>query len=123
MAPELIEGNKYGSKVDVWSLGIMVIEMLEFEPPYMDLPTAKALFLIITQGLPPLKQPEKYSPQLRNFLDRCLSRDQDNRADSIDLLQVIFLFIFLNCFNINLSPKLAPVLSESVFRKGIYCIY
>ena len=30
--------------------GIMLREMLEGEPPYMDLPSAKALFLIITKG-------------------------------------------------------------------------
>ena len=94
MAPELIEGNNYGPKVDIWSLGIMVIEMLEFEPPYMDLPSAKALFLIITQGLPPLKNADRYSVELKNFLDKCLAKDQEKRLDAIDLLQVLFIFYF-----------------------------
>jgi len=68
MAPELIEGHDYGAKVDIWSLGIMVREMLEGEPPYLELPSAKALFLIITRGLPELKNPGKFSNHLKDFL-------------------------------------------------------
>lgn len=34
MAPELIDGYPYGHEVDVWSLGIMIMEMAQGLPPY-----------------------------------------------------------------------------------------
>jgi serine/threonine protein kinase len=35
MAPEIILKNSYGSEIDVWSLGIMTIEMIDGEPPHL----------------------------------------------------------------------------------------
>eukprot|EP01105_Mastigella_eilhardi_P025222 TRINITY_DN679_c0_g1_i5.p1 TRINITY_DN679_c0_g1~~TRINITY_DN679_c0_g1_i5.p1 ORF type:complete len:701 (+),score=145.19 TRINITY_DN679_c0_g1_i5:49-2103(+) len=91
MAPEVIGGQSYGTKVDVWSLGIMMMELLEGQPPYMEIPPLKALLMITTQGIPPLKTPDAFSTDIRGFLARCLEVTANARADTVELLQHRFL--------------------------------
>jgi len=91
MAPELIRGHDYGTKVDIWSLGIMVMEMAEGEPPYMEFPPLRALFLITTKGIPALKEPENWSSEFKDFVSQCLIKDPNLRPSAEALLQHSFL--------------------------------
>jgi len=86
MAPEVIRGQNYDTKFDIWSLGIMVMEMLEGEPPYMEFPPLRALFLITTKGVPPLKNPQGHSSELQSFLNLCLEKSPEARGSADQLL-------------------------------------
>ncbi|VDK21437.1 unnamed protein product [Taenia asiatica] len=91
MAPEVVNKSvKYGPKIDIWSLGIMIIEMLDGEPPYLNEPPLKAIYLIQTRERPEPKSTE-VGPMLRDFLDRCLQVDPEQRATAAELLKHPFL--------------------------------
>ena len=90
MAPEVISRLPYGPEVDIWSLGIMVIEMVDGEPPFFNEPPLQAMRRIRDMPPPKLKN-TKVSPQLQGFLYKMLVRDPAQRTSAVELLHHPFL--------------------------------
>ena len=90
MAPELIKAEQYDSSVDIWSLGITLIEMAEGEPPFMSLPVLKALLTITTRPPSTLKD-KSWSPAMKDFLAQCLAASPKKRASAEKLLMHPFI--------------------------------
>ncbi|KAL7719639.1 non-specific serine/threonine protein kinase [Entamoeba marina] len=89
MAPELIRQQYYGVEVDIWSLGVMCMEMASGNPPYMELPPVKALVSITTDGLPPLEG--DWSPEFKEFVKKATIVKPIERASAAELIEDEFL--------------------------------
>jgi serine/threonine protein kinase len=93
MAPEVVQRKEYGPSVDIWSLGITAIEMVEGSPPHLENPE-KAIRLLTTKRVSPeLKDPDQLSSNFRDFLGKCLQFNAENRPSAAELLQHPFLTI------------------------------
>ncbi|XP_044515426.1 serine/threonine-protein kinase PAK 5 [Gracilinanus agilis] len=91
MAPEVISRLPYGTEVDIWSLGIMVIEMIDGEPPYFNEPPLQAMRRIRDNLPPRVKDLHKVSSVLRGFLDLMLVREPSQRGTAQELIRHPFL--------------------------------
>ena len=92
MAPEMVARLPYGPEVDIWSLGILMIEMLEGEPPNFDDPPMAAMQQIKdSHRAPRLASTTPRSLQLTSFLDRVLVKEQQKRETAANLLKSTFI--------------------------------
>ncbi|KAJ9453548.1 Serine/threonine-protein kinase pakC [Diplonema papillatum] len=90
MAPEVIKGEPYDDKADVWSLGILLLELVDGEPPNIHLSQMKALYTIISS--PPPEPKQQRSELLHDFISaRILQADPVARSSMRDLLSHPFL--------------------------------
>jgi len=85
MAPEIIELSGATTSSDIWSVGCVVIELLEGKPPYHHLDPMPALFRIVQDEHPPL--PESASPAVKDFLMQCFHKDSNLRVSARKLLK------------------------------------
>ena len=86
MPPEILKQDEYGIRIDIWSLGIVAIELAEGEPPYYTNRQQEIMFNIINREAPTLKNPEKWSQEFLNLLGRMLVKDPIQRASCDELL-------------------------------------
>ncbi|XP_075275672.1 myosin-IIIa isoform X2 [Opisthocomus hoazin] len=96
MAPEVIAceqqlDSSYDARCDAWSLGITAIELGDGDPPLADLHPMRALFKIPRNPPPTLQQPELWSPEFNDFINKCLTKDYEKRPTVCSLLQHDFI--------------------------------
>ncbi|RZB41606.1 STE20-like serine/threonine-protein kinase [Asbolus verrucosus] len=98
MAPEVVlcetfRDNPYDFKVDVWSMGITLIEFAQMEPPNHEMSPMRVLLKIQKSDPPKLEQPSKWSKDFNDFVSTCLIKDPQKRPNCDELLK----HQFINC--------------------------
>lgn len=89
LSPEIITRQPYGPETDIWSLGIMVIEMVDSEPPFYN--EAPMIAMKKIRDMPPPMFQNRRSSHLEDFVSRMLVKDPLQRATARELLQHPFL--------------------------------
>lgn len=85
MAPEVVNQSGATTVSDIWSVGCVVIELIEGFPPYHNLDPMPALFRIVNDDFPPL--PKSASVILKDFLLQCFQKDVNLRISAAKLLK------------------------------------
>ena len=91
MSPEQSRGEKVDHRTDLYSLGIMLYEMLAGQVPYQSDTTFGMLMKHINEPLPPIKG---LSDDMNILLDRALAKDPSMRYESAGEMASEFMEIF-----------------------------
>lgn len=87
MAPEKIEQKDgYDLKSDIWSLGIIALELTSGHVPHEDLSPMKALMNIFNLEAPSLNKYEEWSPEFKKLILDCLQKDPQQRISINEVL-------------------------------------
>jgi serine/threonine protein kinase len=90
MAPEVVAESPYTENVDIWSLGITMIEMMDRVPPLYYLESSTEIYREILYGKPPTFNFATPSTAMINILEWILNADADDRPMAKDVLNVSY---------------------------------
>ncbi|KAI5447998.1 serine/threonine/tyrosine-protein kinase HT1 [Lathyrus oleraceus] len=88
MAPEMIKRKSYGRKVDVYSFGLILWELLTGTIPYEDMNPIQAAFAVVNKKLRPIIPPN-CPPAMRALIEQCWSLQPDKRPDFWQIVKVL----------------------------------
>ncbi len=83
MSPEQVQGLDVDHRTDVFSLGVVLYEMLAGESPFKGVHETAIMYEIVNVDPPPISTfREGIDPELDNIIIECLEKDKDERCQS-----------------------------------------
>ncbi len=91
MSPEQIKGEHLDQRTDIWSLGVVLFEMLAGIKPFQSNYPAALIYSILNEDYEPLGKAAPDTPEeIISLCDACLLKDKDARIQSAeDLINAI----------------------------------
>jgi len=89
MAPEQILGKKVDERADIYSLGVILYEMLAGVPPYSRGDHMSVMYQHVQgKARPPIDINKELPLELNNLVMKCMALDKAKRAQSMDELRL-----------------------------------
>ncbi|KAF8391338.1 hypothetical protein HHK36_023642 [Tetracentron sinense] len=88
MAPEMIKHKSYGRKVDVYSFGLVLWEMVVGSIPYEDMTPIQAAFAVVNKNLRPVI-PVDCPPALGALIEQCWALQPQKRPEFWQIVKVL----------------------------------
>ena len=129
MSPEQVEGLEVDYRSDIFSLGVVLYELLAGESPFKGIHDAAVIYKIVNSEAPPLSTIRKdIDPLLDLIILKCLEKDKERRYQSSkefadDLRNIKKIYEREDIKHIvkikrKLFPKLKPIRRRSISPSG-----
>ncbi|KAK1317217.1 Serine/threonine-protein kinase HT1 [Acorus calamus] len=88
MAPEMIQHRPYNHKVDVYSFGIVLWELITGMLPFQNMTAVQAAFAVVNKGVRPII-PQDCLPVLSEIMTRCWDANPDVRPSFNEVVRML----------------------------------
>uniref|UniRef100_A0A0D9X5H6 non-specific serine/threonine protein kinase n=1 Tax=Leersia perrieri TaxID=77586 RepID=A0A0D9X5H6_9ORYZ len=88
MAPEVIQHRPYDQKVDVYSFGIVLWELVTGNLPFANMTAVQAAFAVVNKGVRPAI-PYDCLPALAEIMTRCWDANPDSRPPFTEVVSML----------------------------------
>jgi len=84
----MIQHRSYNSKVDVYSFGIVLWELITGLLPFQNMTAVQAAFAVVNKGVRPTI-PQDCPPALANIMSRCWDANPDVRPSFVEVVRML----------------------------------